>query len=129
MAQGSHHHRVMRSKQLTAAVIAALSCAICVASCVQSEPDTTPTDTQGAPSIESGDERTTDVADEPPTIEQASAGDTTLLVICLALAPASVPAKEEFCRSLPDPADRAGCWKYRFNKLEWIGWCYAAFSG
>jgi hypothetical protein len=51
-----------------------------------------------------------------------------LLARCLDLARASVPQKEAFCRSLPDSGARARCWKYRYNNLEWTGWCLFEFS-
>jgi hypothetical protein len=58
----------------------------------------------------------------------AGQGNPTLLAQCLALAPASVPTKEAFCRTLPDSGMRGRCWMYRWNRYEWTGWCYAEFS-
>jgi hypothetical protein len=64
----------------------------------------------------------------PEPSEPASSGDPMLLARCLDLAGASLPAKEAFCRSLPDAGARARCWKNRFNRISWTGWCYFEFA-
>lgn len=123
----------MRAERIVAIALASLACVLCAASCVQG-----PEATSGVGSapdeepafIETKEEG--DIGGDPDLgigsgLWEAAA-DPQLLAICLALAPASVPAKEAFCRSLPDGDARRRCWKYRWNRAEWIGWCYAEFS-
>ncbi len=67
---------------------------------------------------------------EPPATSGGASVESNagLWVQCLALTDASVPVKEEFCRSLPDPGWRALCWRYRYSRIQWIGWCHFQFG-
>ena len=117
----------MQGHRISAAMLVAVSGTLVAASCVQSPEPASETEVTSAhaPAIETKDDG--DPFGGGPADDPEPTGDTGLLATCLLLAPASVPRKEDFCRSLPEEK-RGGCWKYRFNRLEWAGWCYAAFS-
>jgi hypothetical protein len=114
----------MRFKHISAVALVGVSGVLGAASCGMGPEGASETeggwDGPGA-SIASEDGGDLDVGVEP-------AGDARLLAVCLALAPASVPTKEAFCRSLPDSGSRGRCWQHRWNRAEWIGWCYAEFA-
>lgn len=130
----------MGTPRTFAALVLLLSCAIDAVSCVQ-EPDTnpeTPQETSGSDStataastddlgrLGTGENKGGDLTWNSPTMD--GSGDPMLRARCLNLARASVSEREEFCRSLPDLGVRARCWRYRYNDLQWTGWCFFEFS-
>lgn len=134
LARCSHRRRSVRINNLAATLVLALSCALSSASCVQGAESSVDTSGAGAgaPGLDAdeGIESAQGCVGSArlAAIEEANAGVPGLLALCLALTPASVPSKEEFCRSLPEAGTRARCWRYRFSRLEWAGWCYFEFS-
>lgn len=139
----------------TAAVVISLSIALPNASCVQSRMPTLEAEgAGGAPLIETTDDDSfgsdpdvgAGIGSEPPASntdtalssernpyypapsEEPRVDDPLMLKRCLDLIPASVPRKDEFCRSLADNGARGRCWKNRWSRLAWTGWCYAEFT-
>jgi hypothetical protein len=120
----------MQTRQIMAAGLVALLGMLCGTSCMPGQEAASETEgTRGgscAPTLEP--ESDGEPFDSDPDVGVEAAGNPQVLAVCLALAPASVPTKEAFCRSLPDSGSRGRCWKYRWNRAEWIGWCYAEFA-
>ena len=112
----------MRSRHLAALLVASLTCILLSASCVQN-PTAAPETDGTAPLAQ-----LVDTKDDDDPAEETSAGDPNLLVQCLALAGAPMPAKEAFCRSLSDPGAAGRCWKNRWSRATWTGWCYFEFG-
>jgi hypothetical protein len=108
----------MRTNHLAAALLVPLSFALLTASCIQSPtatPENEPSEAHGSESPE-------------PLGEAQQEDDPQRLYICLALAPASISKKVAFCDSLPSPDMQARCMSHRWNRIEWVGWCYFEFT-
>ncbi len=126
---------LMRTLRSLAALVVSLACASSAASCGQ-EPETDPETLRETSANDSAAtaESTDDLGEAESTLAELGgstmdgSGNPVLLARCLNLARASVSEKEEFCRSLPDLGVRARCWTYRYNNLQWTGWCFFEFS-
>lgn len=101
---------------------AVLSFIVLAASCA---PSTGPSEGGGGAG---GYAEPVETKDQGDPAEEASAGDPVLLTKCLVLAGAPMAAKEEFCRSLVDRGAAARCWKNRWTRVTWTGWCYFEFG-
>lgn len=91
----------MRTNPLAAAVVL-LSVTALTASCLQSPTETNGAD-DGTPSIETQDH--SNPFEGAPEVSGGVGSEP-----------------------LPDARARQRCWTYRFNRLEWAGWCYFEFS-
>lgn len=120
----------MIRKHMVAVFIVGLSSALLSAACAGVE--SAPPETEGSGGANGDDNEVEQIRerDDPSSwvSELVTSGDSPLLAVCLALAPASVAAKVGFCDVLPDRGMYARCMSHRFNRLEWVGWCYFEFS-
>jgi hypothetical protein len=66
--------------------------------------------------------------DDVNSQDDAEGRNPRRLKACLDLASASVPERENFCRSLRNSDARERCWANRWDRYRWSGWCYSEFS-
>lgn len=111
----------MRTHHAAAAIVASLSCALLVAACTHSAPETDGT-SDHAPSIETTDDGDLLGGGELPADYEV--GGLGTREECYLAGRGGPEAREDFCRSTCPPEHKKACRSLVYKSLvAWVGWC------